>query len=163
MSNETKFDADKLGGLYDRPGFMLRRCLQATGSLFEKNCRDLGLTQGQHDVLHILNHLGTIDQDKLAQALGLDRATTGAIAAGLERKNLIKRSIKATDRRKRIVTLTDGGTKLFFSAETAAIEARQAFFSKLTSEEQRTFMNLLRKIALTTSPHVKAKLRTDWK
>ena len=123
-------------------------------SLFEKNCQDLGLTQSQYDVLHILRHLGTIDQDKLAQALGLDRATTGAIAAGLERKGLIKRRIKATDRRKRVITLTDGGTELFFSAETAAIEARQAFFSKLTSEEQRTFMNLLRKIALTTSPHI---------
>ena len=114
-------------------------------------------------MLHILRHLGTIDQDKLAQALGLDRATTGAIAAGLERKNLINRSIKATDRRKRVITLTDGGTNLFFSAETAAIEARQAFFSKLTLEEQRTFMNLLRKIALTTSPHIKAQLKTDWK
>mgnify|MGYP001372102286 FL=1 len=162
MSNEPEFDADKLGGLYDRPGFMLRRCLQATGSLFEKNCRVLGLTQGQYDVLHILKHLGTIDQDKLAQALGLDRATTGAIAAGLERKSLVKRRIKAADRRKRVITLTDCGTELFFSAETAAIEARRAFFSKLTSEEQRTFMNLLRKIALATSPHIKAQLKTDW-
>ena len=42
-------------------------------------------------------------------------------------------------------------------------EARQDFFSKLTSEEQRTFMNLLRKIALATSPHIKAQLKTDWK
>ncbi len=162
MSNETEFDADKLGGLYDRPGFMLRRCLQATGSLFEKNCQDLGLTQSQYDVLHILKHLGTIDQDKLAQALGLDRATTGAIAAGLERKGLIKRRIKSMDRRKRVITLTDGGTELFFSAEMAATEARQDFFSKLTSEEQRTFMNLLHKIALATSPHIKAQLKTDW-
>ncbi len=94
MQNKKEFDANKLGGLYDRPGFMLRRCLQATGSLFEKSCRDLGLTQAQYDVLHILRHLGTIDQDKLAQALGLDRATTGAIAAGLEQKHLIKRRIK---------------------------------------------------------------------
>ena len=163
MSNETGFDADKLGGLYDRPGFMLRRCLQATGSLFEKNCRDLGLTEGQYDVLHILRHLGTIDQDKLAQALGLDRATTGAIAAGLERKGLINRKVKATDRRKRVITLTDDGTELFFSAETAAIEARQAFFFKLTSEEQRTFMNLLRKIACATNSHITAQLKTDWK
>ena len=162
MPNETEFDANKLGGLYDRPGFMLRRCLQATGSLFEKSCRDFGLTQGQYDVLHILRHLGTIDQDKLAQALGLDRATTGAIAAGLEQKNLIKRKIKATDRRKKVVTLTDCGINLFFLAEKAAIEARRAFFSKLTSGEQQIFMDLLRKIALATNPHIKAKLKTDW-
>ncbi len=141
---------------------MLRRCLQATGSLFEKSCRDLGLTQGQYDVLHILKQVDEIDQDKLAYALGLDRATTGAIAAGLERKKLIKRKIKASDRRKKVITLTDCGIDLFFLAETAAIKARQAFFSKLTPGEQQTFMDLLRKIAFTTNPHVKAQLRTDW-
>ena len=162
MSNETGFDADKLGGLYDRPGFMLRRCLQATDSLFEKNCRDLGLTQGQYDVLHVLKHVGKIDQNQLAQALGLDRATTGAIVAGLEQKNLIKRKIKATDRRKKVITLTDSGINLFCLAESAAIEARQAFFSKLTSGEQQIFMDLLRKITLATDPHIKAKLKTDW-
>ena len=128
MSNKSEFDADKLGGLYDRPGFMLRRCLQATGSLFERHCRDLGLTQGQYDVLHILRYLGTIDQDKLAQALGLDRATTGAIAAGLERKGLIKRRIKATDRRKRVITLTDGGTELFFQQKLQPLKPVRPFF-----------------------------------
>lgn len=162
MSHKTKFDSDKLGGLYDRPGFMLRRCLQATGSLFEESCKDLDLTQGQYDVLHILRHLGTIDQDELAQALGLDRATTGAIVAGLERKDLIKRWIKTADRRKRVIKLTDAGTSLFLSAEPAAIEARKAFFSKLSSAEQQIFMDLLRKIALTTKTHVKAQLKTDW-
>ena len=104
-----------------------------------------------------ISSFSTIDQDKLAQALGLDRATTGAIAAGLERKNLINRASRQRTDAKRVITLTDGGTNLFFSAETAAIEARQAI------NEQRTFMNLLRKIALTTSPHIKAQLKTDWK
>ena len=85
-----------------------------------------------------------------------------AIAAELGQKGLIKRGVNAMDRRKKVITFTDDGTNLFFSAETEAIETRQTFFSKLTSKEQRTIMTLLRKIALTISPYIKAQLIANW-
>ena len=162
MRDQPDFDSEALGGLYDRPGFMLRRCIQATGSLFEESCRDLGITQGQYDVLHILTHLGEVDQDELARALGLDRATTGAIAAALERKKLIRRKVKPTDRRKRVITLTPAGAELFQAAEPSAIEAREALFATLSGADQKIFMDLLRKIAASANPHIKAPLKTDW-
>ncbi len=43
MANPS-FDPKALDGLYDRPGFMLRRRLQVTGSIFQDGSRDLGLT-----------------------------------------------------------------------------------------------------------------------
>ena len=162
MRDQPDFDSDALGGLYERPGFMLRRCIQATGSLFEQSCRDLGITQGQYDVLHILTHLGAVDQDELARALGLDRATTGAIARGLEQKKLIRRKVKPTDKRKRVITLTQAGEDMFKAAEPAAIEARDALFATLSAADQKTVIDLLRKIAASANPHIKATLKTDW-
>lgn len=128
------FDPQEFDGLNNRPGFMLRRCIQATGSVFGEGCRDLGLTSGQYDILHILNFKGEIDQDELARALGLDRATTGAIATTLERKSLIVRHVKPTDRRKRVLTLTKAGGDIFTAAQPAA-----------------------------TSPHARAPLQTNWR
>ena len=157
------FDPQELDGLYNRPGFMLRRCLQATGSIFGEECRDLGLTPGQYDILHILNFKAEIDQDELARALGLDRATIGAIAATLERKRLIDRQIKPTDRRKRVLTLTKAGRDIFAAAQPAAAAAQDILFSTLSETEKGQFMDLLRKIAATASPRARAPLQTKWR
>lgn len=161
MANPS-FDPKALDGLYDRPGFMLRRCLQVTGSIFQDGCRDLGLTPNQYDVLHILNCVGEINQDELARALGLDRATTGAIAATLVRKGLMERRVKKTDRRKRALNITENGAAAFAAAESAAVAARNVLFASLSADEKDLFMALLGKIVAAASPHARAPLQTDW-
>ena len=147
-----------LGGLYDRPGFLLRRCQQETGWIFEENCAELGLTQRQYDFLFALNESNELDQDYLARLLGLDRSNTGHVIKILLRKGYIKRRVKPTDKRKRLVKLTKSGRTIFESAKPAAEAARNYLLDLLDPVEQQALMTLLRKIVLSNQRPDRAPL-----
>ena len=104
--DEAREDDGRLDGLYNRPGYMMRRCVQTFTGVFHETCAELGLTIRQYDFLYVLDAYETVDQDHLARALGLDRSTTGLVVAILERKRLIERQVKPSDRRKRSLTIT---------------------------------------------------------
>ncbi|MBT3549671.1 MAG: MarR family transcriptional regulator [Rhodospirillaceae bacterium] len=132
--------------LMRRPGYVFRRCAQSAGGIFERACRDLALTRGQYDVLFVIANEQSIAQDRLAQMLGLDRSTTGVLATNLERKGLIARNIKPSDRRKLTLNLTEAGKIAFETASPAAEQAREQVLATLSPEEQDQLFALLRRI-----------------
>ncbi len=131
-----------------RPGFMLRRSAQVAHGLFERGCRDLGLTTGQYDVLFVLFYESEVNQDRLAQVLGLDRSTTGVLAGNLEKKGLIARRVKPDDRRKRILALTPEGAEIFRQAQPIAELAKDKILAPLTEEERATLFALLGRLVV---------------
>jgi DNA-binding MarR family transcriptional regulator len=147
-----------LGGLYDRPGFLLRRCQQETGWIFEESCAELGLTQRQYDFLFALNESDELDQDHLARLLGLDRSNTGHVIKILLRKGYIERRVKPTDKRKRLVKITKAGRIIFELAKPAAEAARNYLLDLLNPGEQQVLMTLLRKIVLSNQRPDRAPL-----
>ena len=140
-----------LTALYDRPGFLLRRCLQETGFAFEQGCVELGLTARQYDFLFILQDRDRMDQDQLARILGLDRSTTGTVLRILERKELVVRQISAADRRKREVTITAKGREIFAAAAPAAKASRDRALGALQPDERRQLLSMLRRIVGVTA------------
>ena len=144
-------EENDLGGLYDRPGFLLRRCQQETGWVFEESCAELGLTQRQYDFLFALSEADERDQDQLARLLGLDRSNTGHVIKILLRKGYIERRVKPSDKRKRLIRLTENGRDIFQAAKPAAMAARDYLLDLLDQDEQEIFMRLLRKIVLTNT------------
>jgi DNA-binding MarR family transcriptional regulator len=132
--------------LYDRPGFLLRRCVQETGFAFEQGCAELGLTARQYDFLFALQDGDPMDQDQLARILGLDRSTTGTVLRILERKKLVAREVSGVDRRKRSVILTTAGDEIFHAAESAALASRARALNPLEPEERQIFLSMLRRI-----------------
>jgi len=125
---------------------MFRRCSQAAGGYFERACKELGLTTGQYDVLFLISLEPELDQDRLGQLLGLDRSTTGVLAMNLEKKGFIERQVKTTDRRKRTLTMTSAGEKVFKAAEPMANAARDMILSPLSEDEQDQLFKLLKKV-----------------
>ena len=77
--------AEQLG---QRPGFLLRRCLQQTSAVFEQSCADLGITARQYDYLFVLDKVSRIGQGEIGELLGLDRSTNTLVLKILERKEL---------------------------------------------------------------------------
>jgi len=161
QNNSSPPDDRGLGGLYDRPGFLLRRCQQETGWKFEESCAELGLTQRQYDFLFALSEAKERDQDQLARLLGLDRSNTGHVIKILLRKGYIERHIKPTDRRKRLIQLTKQGRKIFLAAQPAAEAARTYLLDLLDKDEQETFMRLLRKIVTSNKRPDRAPLEIE--
>ncbi|MBT7953766.1 MAG: MarR family transcriptional regulator [Rhodospirillaceae bacterium] len=139
---------ENLAELYDRPGFLLRRCQQETGFVFEESCAELGLTVRQYDFLFVLSTAEARDQDQLARLLGLDRSNTGHVVRILLRKGLVKRQINPDDKRKRLVSLTEEGKIIFKQAKPAAEAAKDYLLDLLNDEEKVDFMAMLQKIVL---------------
>jgi DNA-binding MarR family transcriptional regulator len=145
--NEPNVSCEESAGLWDRPGFLLRLCLQETGQAFERGCAEVGLTPRQFDFLFVLNGMEETTQDRLARILVLDRSTTGLVVGILERKGFVERRVDPTDKRKRLVRSTDKGRAAFAKASPAAEAAKARLFERLSEGERGQLMHLLRKIS----------------
>jgi MarR family transcriptional regulator, lower aerobic nicotinate degradation pathway regulator len=132
-----------LAALYRRPGFLMRRAHQIASGVFEDECGTLGLTQAQHGVLVVAAQRPHADQSALAQALGFDRATTGEIQRGLERRGLIRRTASPRDARKRSIELTSAGRDMLERAAPALERAQQRLLGVLSASERKQLIGLL--------------------
>ena len=150
MPNEPDVSCEENAGLWDRPGFLLRLCLQETGQVFEQGCVEVGLTPRQFDFLFVLNQIEETTQDRLARILVLDRSTAGLVIGILERKGFVERRVAPADRRKRLVRSTAKGRAAFAKASPAAEAARARLFERLSEVERGQLMHLLRKISQPT-------------
>ena len=72
---------------------------------------ELSLTKGQPKVLEALFCLEEADQTTIASFCEIDNATIGGIIDRMEAKGLIKRQMKAGNRRSVYVSLTDEGRR----------------------------------------------------
>lgn len=135
--------AKTLAALYRRPGFLMRRAHQIASNVFEDECGALGLTQAQHGALVVAARMPHVDQSGLAQALGFDRATTGEILRGLERRGLIRRTASQRDARKRAIQVTSTGQDMLERAAPALERAQQRLLGVLPAGERRQLIALL--------------------
>lgn len=132
--------------LGQRPGFLLRRCLQHTSGIFEDSCAHVGITARQYDYLFVLNMVPELGQSEIAEAVGLDRSTNTLVLKILERKQFIKREIVANDTRRRMVRITDSGKAAYQSANAAAKNAIKSISDILRPDEYATLIALLQKV-----------------
>ena len=105
--------ARRLGDLYSRPGFKIRRAHQIAAALFAEVNADLGITTTQYGILYALAHVDELDQIGLARLVWLDRSTTGLVLDLLERRGWVDRIVHAQDRRRRQLILTEKGAEAF--------------------------------------------------
>lgn len=138
---------------YGRIGFMLRRCHQASISVFIEECARFDLTPTQFGVLCCLRLSPDIDQIGVARALGLDRSTAGSVIERLVNRGMIERIVDKQDRRKRALKLTGKGEKIHREAEPAAFAAHERMLQDLTGPEIETLLHLLRKLMVSTGQH----------
>lgn len=129
--------------LYGRPGFKLRRAHQIAVSLFTEECRAFEVTPTQYGILVALHERPGLDQIGLAGVLGLDRSTTGMVVGLLEARALLRRTPHATDRRRRVLALTDEGRTMLAALGPAAERARRRLLEPLDAEAARVFGALL--------------------
>jgi DNA-binding MarR family transcriptional regulator len=83
---------------------------------------------------------------ELATALRCDNSYVTAVVDGLEERGLARRRPHPTDRRIKIIELTDRGTTLATQVR-AAIDEPPAAFATLSEDEAATLLGLLHKLA----------------
>lgn len=133
--------------IYDLPGHMIRRLHQISVSAFgaEAASVDADLTPVQYAALVVLRENAGIDQATLAGLIAYDRVTIGGVVSRLEARGYIKREISGSDRRSKVLMLTEMGEMLLDALPEAVANAQVAMLQGLTDGERAIFLELLRK------------------
>ena len=111
--------------------------------LFLEQLGQHGVTPIQFTVLRLLDAAADIDQVTIAKRAALDPSTVTDVISRMEQKGLVERAPASTDRRKRIVRLTNEGKDVLELARPLAARAREILFSPLDPVQQKTLLDLI--------------------
>lgn len=155
---DTSVAGDKVTeDLYDQPGHLLRRAHQIAGAMFVQHIGK-DVTPIQYAILRMVYEKPGIDQVGLAKSIALDTSTTAAVAARLEEKGLLKRSVVEGNRRQLRLLLTEEGEQLLHQLVSGVHVMREQLLGALEPDEREQFMRLLRKFVRLNNDQSRAPL-----
>lgn len=149
------FDFD----LADRPGFLIRRLHQIHVALFMAECGAFEVTPVQYSILTAVKANPGLDQVRLGETAGVDRATLAAVLARLEGRGLVRRKASRTDKRLRLVMPTAKATKLLGAMEEPARRAHERTVEALSPKGRAAFTAALHALVEAGNGHGRAALR----
>lgn len=88
-------------------------------------------------------------QQDVGNALSLPKTTMASAVSRLQDKGLVERVLSDSDKRVRVLTLTDSGSALATSLAEAQVQASAAMLKSLPEEDRETLVRLLERIAQT--------------
>jgi DNA-binding MarR family transcriptional regulator len=114
---------------------------------------DIGLLQ-----LAVLAHIDDqpdIDQARLAERASIDRTNTGRIVDQLEAMGLVDRRVNGSDRRARVLRLTQGGVQLRRRLRPLARKAQDGLLASLSPKESEVLINLLVRVIQANEAYIR--------
>jgi DNA-binding MarR family transcriptional regulator len=145
--------------LMDRPGFLIRRLHQIHLSFFAEECAGFDTTPLQSSVLIVALKKPRLEQARLAEAVGVDRATLAEVLARLEDRGLVSRTSSPGDRRLKRVSVTKAGADLARAMAEATARAHARVLAPLPESERAAFMARLRDLVDANNAIRRAPLR----
>jgi len=125
------------------PGHAIRRLHQIAVGIFHQELQDLSLTPVQFAALQTVAHRPGLDQRTLAGLIALDTSTTASLIDRLEARGLLQRRLSPTDKRVRLLSLTDAGLALCKAAQPGVQRTQEQILAPLNADQRRTFVELL--------------------
>lgn len=114
----------------------------------DRELAPLGLTHPRWTALWKLQRLGdNISQKHLAEALEIELASLMRTLNQLEEQSLITRHYCSSDKRARIVSLTEQGRSMIKLMETRILQVRRQLLSHINDEELLKLGQVLEQIA----------------
>lgn len=118
----------------------VQRAARRLARRFDEAFRHLGITHGQFSLLNALNRPVPARMADVADLLAMDRTTLTAALKTLERNGLAAVAVDPSDRRSRLLSLTDAGREKLSQAmpiwidEHAKVEAALADPDRLRAD-----------------------------
>ena len=109
----------------------MQRAARALARRFDETLRPYGITSGQFSLLMSLNRPSPPRISDVAPLLGMDRTTLTANLKPLERRGLVEAVRDPTDKRSRLLRLTDAGRDVLMAAVPVWRETHAAIDSLL--------------------------------
>lgn len=127
-------------------GHLLRRVYQHHTAIFQQHIPDSQLTAAQFVTLCAIRDMGTCSLSDIVKATAIDQATIRGIIERLRARDLIVLSHDSADRRKVLVSLSQGGGQLVEETIPFASEITEATYGKLNPAERVALVFVLRKM-----------------
>ncbi|ORA38309.1 MarR family winged helix-turn-helix transcriptional regulator [Mycobacterium aquaticum] len=133
----------------------LRRATRIVTRFYDQCLADAGIGVNQFTILGYLKNNGPLRMMALAELLAMDRATIGHNLKPLERDGFLTITVDETDRRARMVGITDSGLAKVAEARPYWDAAQEEFETTFGSAESAQLRRMLDDVAdqhLTVRP-----------
>ncbi|WP_369184421.1 MarR family winged helix-turn-helix transcriptional regulator [Streptomyces sp. Y1] len=127
-------------------GFLLARLGSLTTRSWTAFLGEHRLTQSQYAALVALQQHGPAGQRRLAELVAVDARNLVPVLDQLAARHLVERRPHETDRRRRVVTLTEEGRALVAAVAAAAGAEQDRFLSALDAPDREHLNRLLRRL-----------------
>jgi DNA-binding MarR family transcriptional regulator len=145
MSGESSFPDDEpaVEDLGMAPALCARRLYQIGAALVAAHTLQARLSPVQFAALQAVHNQPGLDQRVLPGLIAQDEPTALAVVDKLVERGLLVRGESPSDRRTRLLSLTDAGRGVLLDLQPAVRRAQAALLRPLPRAEQRQFMRLL--------------------
>jgi DNA-binding MarR family transcriptional regulator len=150
-------------GIWDRPGFLVRRLHQIHVALFLEQVADGEVTPIQYGLLSILSMNPGIDQFTLGEELGLDRANVAGILKRLEARGWVRRVVDADNRRRKLCLVTPRGEAFLKAHHPQMQQSQRMLLAPLSAAEREQFIDLLTRLVEGNNDSGRTALRPGGK
>lgn len=150
---------DPAAGLWQRPGFLIRRLHQIHVALFLEECREFDVTPIQYGLMTALLVQPGLDQISLARDAGIDRTSVADVLQRLEQRGIIVRKFSDEDRRVKLVFLTAKGENLTRKMESAMLRAQERLVEPLSKNKRDKLMRILTELVTANNEYSRAPTR----
>lgn len=123
---------------------IIRRCEQ---SFLREHLNCYHLKPADSIILHTMRKTGCCNQEALCDIVDIDKGRMARILEYLEEQRLIIRIVNPSNKREKLIELTDEGTKMLHIIDTLFDEWNERCFSDFTEEERQEYQNYLERIA----------------
>lgn len=132
----------------DTFGFILTDVSRLVRQHFDREIAEAGLelTPGEARALSQAARAGSVRQNILADRMGVEAMTLSAYLDRLEAQGLIVRTTDPTDRRAKLVHLTDQADDVLARIRDIGAKARARIEQSMTPEEWETLQRLLKRV-----------------
>ena len=130
----------------DDLGWLLSTVSHSLATELTAALEDVSVTPRGYCVLSTAQQ-GEYTQTALAQAIGLDKTTMVVTIDALERAGLVERRTSSTDRRARVIAVTEAGREKVAEGERIVERIQEDVLSALPPESREAFLVALRYLA----------------
>ncbi|MCS7269224.1 MAG: MarR family winged helix-turn-helix transcriptional regulator [Geminicoccaceae bacterium] len=142
--SERPSDVAEMRELYTKPGHLIRRAHQLATALFAEECGEL--TPVQYAALWAIAAQPGIDATRVSALIAFDRSTIGDVLERLEGKGWIRRETSPTDRRVKLLYVTEEGSTVLRTVAPAVERVQARLLQPLSPDERSELIRLLARL-----------------
>lgn len=132
--------------------FELRRYTTNFFAMLDVNCAKYNLTGKQ---MMVLSHIGRninadrkyVNQQDIEKSFGINRSSVTSILKNLEKTGYIEKIQDENDSRRKLLTLTDEGNKIFFEGKAFIIQLEEKIKNSFSDEDFFILKKYITKLA----------------